>query len=170
MTSGAKQPPQHEQQKTARIVLVSLVGFFAVVLAVNAIMVHAAVSTFGGVETESSYKAGLAFAKEMAAAAAQDSRRWHINATVTPQQNAQRLELIAHDAEGRPLLGLTAVMHFSHPADRRADVTVTLPETAPGRFTATASPAAGQWDLIVELLRGGERIYRSKSRVLVKSG
>ena len=49
--------------------LVCLVAFFGVVAAVNAVHDPAAVSTFGGVETESSYQAGLAFSREIAAAA-----------------------------------------------------------------------------------------------------
>ena len=50
------------------MVLICLVAFFAVVAGVNAVMIRAAVSTFGGVETDSAYQAGLAFAREIAAA------------------------------------------------------------------------------------------------------
>ena len=53
---------------TGRTVLFCLIGFFSVVAGVNAVMIRAAVSTFGGVETSSSYQAGLAFAREAAAA------------------------------------------------------------------------------------------------------
>ena len=46
---------------TGKHVLLCLLGFFGVVFAVNAVLVKAATSTFGGVETSSSYKAGLMF-------------------------------------------------------------------------------------------------------------
>ena len=49
---------------TGWTVFVCLVAFFAVVAAVNAVMMTAAITTFGGVETGSSYQAGLAFARE----------------------------------------------------------------------------------------------------------
>ena len=39
----------------------------------NAIMIRAAITTFGGVETGSAYQAGLAFKHETAAAQAQDA-------------------------------------------------------------------------------------------------
>ena len=39
------------RQLTGRMVLICLVGFFVVVAGVNAIMIAAAISTFGGVET-----------------------------------------------------------------------------------------------------------------------
>ena len=55
------------------MVLICLVAFFAVVAGVNGIMIRAAVSTFGGVETGNAYQAGLAFAQEIAAVEAQDA-------------------------------------------------------------------------------------------------
>jgi nitrogen fixation protein FixH len=42
-----------------------LVGFFAVVIGVNAVMIQQAISTFGGLETESSYRAGQLFEREV---------------------------------------------------------------------------------------------------------
>jgi nitrogen fixation protein FixH len=60
--------PSAPKEVTGRMVLLCLIGFFFVVVGINAVMVRVAVSTFGGVETDSSYKAGLAFAKEAQAA------------------------------------------------------------------------------------------------------
>jgi nitrogen fixation protein FixH len=166
---------ERPKEVTGRTALVCFVAFFAVVMGVNAFMVRAAVSTFGGVETESSYKAGLAYSREVAAAEAQDSRHWEVEvkvrrAVLTPGRVAQQVEITARDSDGRPLEGLTAVARFSHPTDRRSDMAVEAPEVAPGRFAGTTWAAAGQWDLVVELLRGGERVFLSKSRVIVKQG
>ena len=44
--------------------------------AVNALLVQAATSTFGGLETGSSYKAGLMFAQEMALGRRQEALHW----------------------------------------------------------------------------------------------
>lgn len=167
--------PERPREVTGRTVLVCFVAFFAVVFGVNGFMIRAAVSTFGGVETESSYKAGLAFSREVAAARAQDSRHWDVQITVTrvtivPGRDGQRVQINARDADGRLLSGLTAVIRFNHPTDRRSDVSVDAQEVAPGRFAGTAGPAAGQWDLVVELLRGEERVFLSKNRVLVTQG
>ena len=162
--------PERSKEVTGRTVLVCFVAFFAVVFGVNGFMVRAAVSTFGGVETESSYKAGLAFSREVAAAEAQASRHWNVQAAVVPVRDAQRVEVNARDAGGRPLAGLTAVVRFNHPTDRRSDLAVETLEVTPGRFAGTATPTAGQWDLVIELMRGGERVFLSKSRVIVKQG
>jgi nitrogen fixation protein FixH len=159
---------RRRKEVTGWMVFACLVAFFAVVAGVNAIMIRAAVSTFGGVETESSYKAGLAFSREVAAAKAQDSRHWDVRAVVTPDTAGQRIEVTARDADGRPLAGLTAVARFSHPADRRADKVLDMQEVASGRFAGLAEPAAGQWDLVIELLRDGERVFRSRSRVVIR--
>jgi nitrogen fixation protein FixH len=158
------------KEVTGRTVLVCLLAFFGVVTGVNAVMIRAAISTFGGVETESSYRAGLAFPREIAAAQAQDSRHWDVRAVVGPIGDIQRVEVTARDAEGRPLTGLTALARFNHPADRRADLALDMREVASGRFTGRVEAAAGQWDLVIELLRDGERVFRSRSRVIVKRG
>ena len=110
---------------TGRTVFLCLLGFFGVVFLVNAIMIRAAVSTFGGVETSSSYQAGLAFGREMAAARAQDELHWRVTARVSRATDATLVDIDARDASGRPLTGLTATAHLAHPNARRADRDVT---------------------------------------------
>ena len=56
-----------------------LVGFFGVVAAVNAVMIKFAVTTFAGTETDSAYRAGLAYKGEEAAAAAQAALNWSVD-------------------------------------------------------------------------------------------
>ena len=68
------------KELTGRMVFICLVAFFAVIAAVNAVMIRAAVSTFSGIETANSYQAGLAFAREIAAAEAQDALHWQVQA------------------------------------------------------------------------------------------
>jgi nitrogen fixation protein FixH len=147
---------------------VCLVAFFMAVIGVNAVMIAAAVSTFGGVETESAYQAGLAFARETAAVAAQDALHWQVKANVSGDADATVVELVATDAAARPLSGLQAIARLVHPTDRRADHVVPLHETAPGRFEGATEAAAGRWALEIELTRGGVRMFRSKNRVFLR--
>src|SRR5689334_14742623 len=93
---------------TGRTVLLCLIAFFGVVAIANAIMIRAAVSTFGGVETSSSYQAGLAFTQNAAAAHAQDELHWDVKADVRPVGEKVIVEIDARDAAGRPLSGLEA--------------------------------------------------------------
>ena len=152
---------------TGRMVLVCLIAFFAVVFAANGILVGAALSTFSGLETSSSYQAGLAFGREMAAARAQDELHWRVTAHVSRATDATLVDIDARDASGRPLAGLTATAHLAHPNDRRADRDVTLSEGTAGQFRGTAGPMIGQWDVIIELARDGERLFRSRNRVVL---
>jgi len=151
---------------TGRTVLVCLLAFFAVVAGVNGVMIRAAVSTFGGVETESSYKAGLAFAREAAEAREQDALHWRVDAKLLELAHGEKRLLVeARDAAGRPLHGLSAFARLVHPVNRQADRVVALQETQAGQFGGTADAPAGQWDLILELSRDGSRVFRSRNRI-----
>ena len=55
-----------------------------------------------------------------------------------------------------------------HPNDRRLDRPVAMQADAPGRFSGVVSPAPGQWDLVIELTRDGERLFRSKERIILR--
>jgi nitrogen fixation protein FixH len=143
-------------------------AFFGVVALVNAIMIRAAVTTFGGVETESSYKAGLAFSREEAAAAAQAKRHWTVMARILPAPAGQfRLDVTALDANGWPLAGYSASARLAHPTDARRDHRIEMTIVSPGRYTALAEAAAGQWDLMIDLIRGEERLFRSRERIVL---
>jgi nitrogen fixation protein FixH len=150
------------------MVLICLVAFFAVVVGVNAVMIGAAVSTFGGVETEGAYQAGLAFARESVAAHAQDALNWRVQAKVRPAGAVGTLvEIDARDANDRPLTGLHATARLVHPTDKRADQAVTMTEIAPGSFRGTAAAIVGQWNLFIELSRDGP-LFRSKNRIVLR--
>jgi nitrogen fixation protein FixH len=160
--------PSTEFRLTGRMVLAGLVAFFAVVIGVNAIMIHAAVSTFGGVETESSYRAGLAFAREAAIVEAQDARHWNVTAKAVIESNATVVEVTARDASGLPITNLAATASLVHPTDRRADHAVSLVSDGTGHFRGTTVAIAGQWDLVIDLSRDDERLFRSKNRVWLR--
>src|SRR5712672_702694 len=110
-----------KREVTGRMVLICLVAFFAVIAGVNAVMIRAAVSTFGGVETGNAYQAGLAFAREIAAVEAQAALHWDVRAKVSAAAGATEVEVTAADTVGRPLAGLAATARLVHPADKRAD-------------------------------------------------
>src|SRR5262249_24051976 len=129
-TGGGGRP----KEVTGRMVLICFVAFFAVVAGVNAIMIRAAISTFGGVEMDNAYQPGLAFAREIAAAQTQDALHWDVRAKVFAGAAATDVEVIAVDAAGAKLTGLAASTRLVHPADKRADHLVALREVAPGRF------------------------------------
>jgi nitrogen fixation protein FixH len=150
------------------MVLICLVAFFAVVAGVNGIMIRAAVSTFGGVETGNAYQAGLAFAQEIAAVEAQDALHWDVRAKFATSVGETTLELIAKDAAGASLRGLEATARLIHPADRRLDHEVPLRGDGQGKFLGQTEVTAGQWALVIELSRDGTRLFRSRNQVFLR--
>ena len=154
---------------TGRMVFGLLVGFFAVVIGANGVLIHKAISTFGGLETESSYRAGQLFEREVERAKAQDAQHWQVEAKVTTARDGNAaLDIAARDAAGLPLIGMDANARFERPTDRRLDRPVAVSEEAPGRFRGGAKVSSGQWDLVIELSRGGERLFRSRNRVVLQ--
>lgn len=143
-----------------------LVAFFGVVIAVNVVMARFAVTTFGGVDTENAYKAGLAFRKEINAAEEQSERHWVVDVNVeTLGAGARAVTVRALDATGKPLSALAGSARLSHPTDARQDVTTALAPLGDGRYRAVVEAHKGQWDLVVDFAQGDERVFRSKNRV-----
>ena len=154
---------------TGRTVLVWFVAFFGVVFAVNAILVKAATSTFGGVETTSSYKAGQMFEREVARAERQDARHWQVGGTLVRAKSGEAvLDISARDDKGAPLSGLTAKARLAHPADERLDHVIALARIGAGAFKGEADAGPGQWELIVDLYKGDDRVFRSRSKIILK--
>ncbi len=153
---------------TGWTILFALLGFFGVIFAVNGLMMYEALSTLSGVDTDSAYQAGLMYEQAVATARAQDARHWQVDAKLTPASDGERLDVKARDATGQPLVGMQASVIFERPTDRRLDRSVVLVEDAAGRFHGNADGAAGPWDVVIELTRHGEQLFRSKNRVVLK--
>ncbi len=153
---------------TGRFVLICILSFFGVIVAVNVVMARFAVTTFGGLETASSYQAGLAFRGEEMAAGQQAERHWQVQAKVGNAAGGGRsLVVQASDAAGQPLMKLEGTARLAHPANARFDTTVQLSPLGNGSYVATLDAPAGQWDLVIDLTQGGERMFRSKNRVIL---
>jgi len=155
-------------QLTGWIVLVYLLTFFGVITGVNGVMIYEALSTMRGVDTESAYQAGRMFERDVAMLKAQDARHWQVDAKLTPTANATRLELIAHDEAGVVLTGMAASATFERPTDRGLDRKIALTEDSPGQFHGKTELIPGQWDLVIEISRQGQQLFRSKNRVVLK--
>jgi nitrogen fixation protein FixH len=157
------------REVTGWTVFVCLVAFFVIVAAVNAVMMTAAITTFGGVETGSSYQAGLAFARENAAVREQDRLGWHVS--VSPRSDGGAtpvIEIVARSKANEPLAGLEVFGRLSHPMDKRADRVLAWREVTAGIFRADSERAVGQWDLVIELSQDGALKFRSRNRLTLR--
>jgi nitrogen fixation protein FixH len=160
---------QSPRPLTGGKVFTMLVAFFAVVIGVNLVMMRLAIQTLPGTEVDSAYSASLAYAKEIATARDQDTRNWKVDARVERSgQGGATLQVEARDSHGRPMSGLKFQGRFERPTDRRADLPVTFSEVGIGVYRASAAAIApGQWDLVLEGIAAGQRMFLSKNRVLL---
>jgi nitrogen fixation protein FixH len=157
------------KEVTGRTVFICLVAFFAIVAAANGVMMVAAITTFGGVETGSSYQAGLVFAREASAVQAQGRLGWQVAVRAPSSDGATAaVEIAARDGANEPLKGLAVSGRLSHPMDKRADRVLAWREIAPGIFRAEVERAAGQWDLVIELTQDGAPKFRSRNRLTLR--
>ena len=154
---------------TGRMVFFMTAAFFAVVIGVNLVMMRLAIQTLPGTEVDSAYAASLAYGKEIATARSQSERNWKVDAHVERSgQGGATLQIEVRDQAGRPMSGLTFLGRFERPTDRRADRPVELAETGIGIYRGNAEAvAAGQWDLVLEGVAAGQRLFLSKNRVLL---
>lgn len=157
-----------ERRITGRAVLIALIGFFGFVMVVNLVMVRAAITTFGGVDTPSSYRAGLAFKAEEAEAAAQAARNWDVEARIAPTADGVSVTLDVRDAAGKPVVGADVAARLAHPVDERRDIAVAVFETGPGVYAGRTAAEAGQWTLEVAIARAGRRLFRSRNRIAIE--
>ena len=146
-----------------------MVSFFAVVIGVNVVMMRLAIATLPGTEVDSAYSAGLAYQKEIQAAQQQIDRNWKVDAHVERQPDGTaRLNLVARAPDGKPLAGLAVFGRLERPTDRRADQAFDISESGGGSYRGIArGVAAGQWDLVIEADRDGQRLFLSRNRVVL---
>jgi nitrogen fixation protein FixH len=153
---------------TGRKVLAMLVAFFGVVFIVNFIMLRLATSTFGGVETDSAYRAGLAFNGQLAAARAQEERGWTVDAALNRSAEGVIVRIDVKDKAGLGVTGLDGNVVLARPVDRREDRGAALFRDPDGRYQAVLKDLdPGAWDLVIRFERSGERLFLSKSRVVL---
>ncbi|GIK98133.1 MAG: membrane protein [Alphaproteobacteria bacterium] len=153
------------------------VAAFAVVIAVNGVMVTLAVDSFAGLDTEHPYERGLAYNETLAAERAQDALGWTVAFDAVPagaaEGGARTVEVTGafQDRAGAPLTGLSVRALLRRPAAAGHDREVALAPQGPGRYSATAElPFPGQWEL--RIVASGEhdgsaQSWQSTRRILL---
>ncbi|RAI43379.1 FixH family protein [Rhodoplanes roseus] len=160
--------PASGRPLTGRRVAVYLLAFFGVVMGVNAFMMTLAIETLPGTVVDSAYRASLAYNHEIAAAQAQATRAWTVAAHVERSSDSRAsVRVEARDAKDVPVSGLTVTAWLARPTDRR-ERPVEIAERGIGVYRGEAADvSSGQWDLVIEAARGGDRVYLSRNRVVL---
>jgi nitrogen fixation protein FixH len=152
------------------MVLISLLGFFAVVIGVNGVMIALAIGTMPGLESEKPYQAGIGYNAEIETARAQAARHWTVASQIGHDTRRRAsIKVEPRDANGAPVGGLTVTVRLMRPTDQRADHALSLQERDRGTYVGEiADVAPGAWGIEIEAGRGAERLFRSRNRVALE--
>jgi nitrogen fixation protein FixH len=155
---------------TGRTVLLSLLGFFAVVIGVNGVMIALAIGTMPGLESERPYQVGIAYNAEIETARAQAARHWTVESHIGRDASRRAsIRVEPRDADGAPVSELTVTVRLMRPTDQRADRALSLKERDRGTYLGeTADVEAGAWEMEIEAHRGPERLFRSRNRITLE--
>ena len=141
------------------------VAGFALVVAVNGIMMWFAIGSFSGLYASKSRDRGLHYNEVIAAQKTRDALGWRVE-TVWRAESG-RMEVAAFDKDGNALTGADAFVQLIRPAERRPPVELSLDNAGAGRFAGHVDlPARGNWDLDIIVERNGQRFALTRRMFL----
>jgi nitrogen fixation protein FixH len=157
------------KQLNGRHVLYMLAGFFGTMLAVNAIFVYCALSSFSGIESDA-YQTGLHYNQRIDAGARQAALGWSHTLTFAPDEG---VSLTVTDRQGARVSGLVVSGDLGRPVAERFTRTLAFRETGPGLYLAPAGTLeAGSWIVSAQARRAAadssEPAYQIKERLWLK--
>jgi nitrogen fixation protein FixH len=141
-------------------VLAAVVGFFAIVIAVDVTFAIIAYRTFPGEVSVTPYEDGILYNRTLAQEAAQARLGWRAGARGV----ADGVEVVFQDKDGAPLTGLKLTGKLERPATEAGRVVPRFVETAPGRYLAPAR-LHGAWDLTVEARDARGHLFIAQRRL-----
>ena len=169
MTTDQTQSVQSGFRLTGRMVLLILIGFFAVVVSVNFFMAYVAINTFSGMQNQRPYETGLNFNRTIKSAQVQQQQHWQVSSHYERSADGQvALSLSMRDGQGKPVEGVDAKVSLLSPVNAANDVIFALTQKAAGEITGTAKADAGQWDLVIEIKQDQTEVFRSVSRISLR--
>jgi nitrogen fixation protein FixH len=152
-----------------RHVLMSLIGFFGVMLIANGLFVYFALSTFTGSDSDP-YRRGLHYNETLAAAERQAEKGWQ--SSLSYDEGKRRLSLDLTDLQSRPITGLQIGAVVGRPVTDKEDHSLVLKEGASGVYSAEIELPPGQWVVSAatpDEPGSGVPAYQLKQRLNVKA-
>jgi nitrogen fixation protein FixH len=152
-----------------RHVLMSLIGFFGVMLIANGLFVYFALSTFTGSDSDP-YRRGLHYNGTLAAAERQAEKNWQ--SSVSYDVAKRRLSLGLTDHQSRPVTGLQIEAVVGRPVTDKEDHALLLKEGASGVYSADIELPPGQWVISAatpDEPKSGAPAYQLKQRLNVRA-
>ncbi len=147
------------------------VACMALVVAVNAGMVAAAISTYSGLAHDNAFGRGLAYNRLLEAQEAQDRLGWRVDVELGAADaldGGRVVRVRLRDGDGAALAGGRASLELHRPVERLAPVVVALEPRGEGELEGrVVLPRAGQWDARVSVRHGADRLDATR-RILAR--
>jgi nitrogen fixation protein FixH len=141
------------------------VAGFAIVIAVNGIMVWIAIDSFSGLYSDHAREHGMHYNEMVAEQQARDRLGWRANLAWRPE--ARRLEIEMSQADGSPLRGAAMSLELVRPAEKMPPFGVAMDDLGDGRFAGYVDlPERGNWDLDIVVEAEGQRYAITKRAFL----
>lgn len=132
-----------------------LAGFFAVMIAANAVFLYSALTSFPGEQVKNSYVLGLDYNREVERRREQDALGWAAEVGLAETSDS-RLVVRMIDRSQTPLAGLV-VLASVHVAGEARATTVELAEGASGEYAAKIEARPGaRVETEISVRRGGD--------------
>ena len=129
-------------------VLATLLGFFAIVIAVNVGFAVIAVRSFPGEDVRRSYLQGLAYNDTIAARRAQAALGWNARARIEGEAAAASIVVELRSRTDEPINSATVTGDLRWPTDARRDRALEFKRVGEGRYRALAGALPqGRWQL-----------------------
>ncbi|VAX03491.1 hypothetical protein MNBD_ALPHA03-1062 [hydrothermal vent metagenome] len=164
---------QNTRQFTGKKALMWIVGFFLVVFTVNGIMTYFALGTWGGLETENSYRKGIHYNEQITSAAKQAESGWEIYLRHSPEMitaeagETGRLDIeVIWPENDLPPAKVSALV--TRAVTNIYDQEIILTKSRGNLYTAPLSlPLAGQWNVEILVKRPNGDLYKLKQKISV---
>ena len=156
---------------TGQHVLAMMLGFFGLIIAVNALFIFLALETWTGLVSDKAYVEGLSYNEKIAEGRRQAALGWTVDlglVTLGQGGEAGRDVMVRVDVseEAGPVPVDRVEVLFRHVIFESRDVAIEPLKTGPGRFEGRVSlPEAGQWDVRIVVEDADGQLFRRDSRV-----
>ena len=129
-------------------VLAALLGFFAIVIAVNVGFAVIAVRSFPGEDVRRSYLQGLTYNDTIAARRAQAALGWGASTHIEGDAESATIVVDLRSRAGEPIHAAVVTGVLRWPADAKRDRSLAFENAGRGRYVASAGDLApGRWQL-----------------------
>ena len=126
-----------------------LTAMFGTIIAVNLVMAHFAIATFGGTVVDSSYVATRNYNRWLAEARSQEALGWRVATTLDPRRRVR----ITVAAPKGPIDAVVSAV-ASHPLGREPDRAIGFVRNSAGGYIAMQRLPAGRWKLKITVTSG----------------